>query len=112
MGRPRFTPTAEQRRMVKSLAAYGLPQSEIAAMLGLRSEKTLRKHFRSELDRGAAEANSQVAQSLYRMATDGKSPAAAMFWLKCRAGWREQKEFDRSAIPAPPFVVGVVRENA
>ena len=111
MGRPRFNPTAEQYRMVKSLAAYGMRQSEIAAMLELRSEKTLRKHFRSALDRGAAEANSQVAQSLYRLATSGKSAAAAIFWLKCRAGWREQKEFDRSAIPPPPFVVGAVKEN-
>ena len=111
MGRPRFNPTAEQYRMVKSLAAYGLRQSEIAAMLELRSEKTLRKHFRSELDRGAAEANSQVAQSLYRLATSGKSAVAAIFWLKCRAGWREQKEFDRSTIPPPPFVVGAVKEN-
>ena len=111
MGRPRFNPTDEQYRMVKSLAAYGMRQSEIAAMLELRSEKTLRKHFRSALDRGAAEANSQVAQSLYRLATSGKSAAAAIFWLKCRAGWREQKEFDRSAIPPPPFVVGAVKEN-
>jgi hypothetical protein len=102
--RPRFSPTREQRNLVKSLAAYGASQDSIAALVGLRSPKTLRRHFRGELDRGAVEANSQVAQSLFKMATSGNSPAAAMFWLKCRAGWREQS-LETSAQAAPPFIV-------
>ena len=39
---------------------------EIARFIGLRSPKTLRRHFREELDRAATEANAQVAQSLPR----------------------------------------------
>jgi hypothetical protein len=65
MARPRFIPTAEQRRIVRSMAAYGIRQEEIARYVGLRSDKTLRNHFREELDRAAPEANAQVAQSLY-----------------------------------------------
>ena len=83
MARPRFTPTDEQRSIVKTLAALGIRQHDIVEMIGLRSETTLRTHFQSELAQGAAEANRQVAQSLFRQATSGKCPAAAMFWLKC-----------------------------
>ncbi len=54
--------------------------------------KTLRKHFRAELDRGTVEANAKVAQSLFQMATQGKNVAAAIFWMKARAGWREKVE--------------------
>jgi len=111
MARPRFTPTDEQRSIVKMLAALGVRQDYIVEIIGVHSEKTLRKHFQSELTRGAAEANRQVAQSLYRQATSGKCPAASMFWLKCRAGWRERKENDQAAPALPPFVVGVVKDD-
>jgi len=33
-----------------------------------------------------------VAQSLFAMATQGKNVAAAIFWMKARAGWREKHE--------------------
>jgi hypothetical protein len=35
--------------------------------------KTLRKHFRNEIDKGSIEATSKVAQSLFRVATEGKN---------------------------------------
>ena len=55
MARPRFVPNAETRKMVRSMAAYGIRQEEIACCLGLRSPKTLRRHFREELNRAAPE---------------------------------------------------------
>ena len=63
MPRPRLKPTDEQRRLVKSLAAMGTPHTDIARKIGLRSPKTLRKHFRKELEMGAMEANYRVAQT-------------------------------------------------
>ena len=63
MPRQPLKPTEEQRRLVKSLAAYGTRQEEIAGVVGV-SAKTLRRHFRGELDRGATEANTQVAQTV------------------------------------------------
>jgi hypothetical protein len=36
------------------------------------------------------EANCDVALSLFDMATSGGNASAAMFWMKCRAGWREK----------------------
>ena len=107
MGRPRFTPNVEQHRMVRSMAAYGIPQEDIARCLGLRSAKTLRRHFREELDRAAPEANARVAQSLYQQATAGKNTGAAIFWLKTRAGWREWASGAPPLVEAPPFLVHI-----
>ena len=105
MPRPRIQPTAEQRVMVKSLSAFGVPQEQIARRIHIRSTKTLRKHFREELDRGALEANANVAKTLYQMATSGHHPAATLFWLKSRAGWRERTNFELPPGAPPPFVM-------
>ena len=110
MPRPRFIPTDEQRRLVKSLAAIGTKQCDIAPLVGVRSEKTLRKYFRQELDRGELEANGKVAQALYQMATSGKNVAATVFWLKCRAGWRETNEFGHATGSPPAFVVSQAKD--
>jgi len=102
MPRPRFKQTAEQRRLVKSLSAFGVPQEQIAGRIGIRS---LRNHFREELDRGILEANTNVAHTLYKMATSGKDPITTLFWLKSRAGWKERPTFESRPLPPPPFVV-------
>ncbi|MGE4048655.1 MAG: hypothetical protein AB7F35_27630 [Acetobacteraceae bacterium] len=81
-------PTDEQRRMVRAFAGFGVPQPDIATHLGI-DPKTLRRNFREELDRGLIEANAKVAQSLFRMATEGNNVAAAIFWMKARGRWRE-----------------------
>lgn len=112
MSRPRLEPTEEQRRRVKSLSAYGIKQEHIAQMMGIRSPKTLRKHFRVELTRGAIEADAQVGQTLYQMATSGKHPAATIFWLKTRAGWREIQIVETRPAATPDFVVTVEKEAA
>ena len=88
---PPFEPTAEQRRMARAMSGLGLPQEQIALLLEV-DPKTLRKHFRDDLDRGMAEANVKVGQSLFNMATQGNNVAAAIFWMKARAGWREKQE--------------------
>jgi hypothetical protein len=88
MGRPKFKPTDEQRRIVETMAGYGIPETGIAAFLSI-SAKTLRKHFRRELDIGIINANAAVTQCLFKLATSGKCPAATIFWQKSRAGWRE-----------------------
>ena len=103
---PRLNPTDEQRKKVKALVAVGIPQDEIARQIGVRSPKTLRKHFRDELDRGAMEANASVAGALYNKAVAG-DVAAQKFWLMCRAGWRPQPGYGPGTIQPPPFVVGL-----
>ena len=105
MPRPKLNPTNEQRLLVKSLAAFGVPQEQIGRKLGIRSPKTLRKYFRAELDSGALEANTNVSNTLYQMATSGQCPAATIFWLKNRAGWADRPATGVLALPPPPFVV-------
>jgi len=112
MPRPRFVPTEERRKIVKSMSAYGVRQEEIATSLGLRSTKTLRKYFREDLDRGAIEAKAQVLQTLYKMATSGKCPAATIFWVKSRLGWREIQVVETRPAAIPDFVVAEDPEAA
>jgi transposase len=104
MPRSRFLPTDEQRRLVKSLSAIGTKQNDVAQRLGI-TEKTLRKYFRQELDSGELEANSKVAQTLFKMATSGENTAATIFWLKTRAGWREGHHSVALPLAPAPFVV-------
>jgi hypothetical protein len=101
-----YQPTDEQRRMVKVMSGFGIPQPDIAAQIGIDA-KTLRKHFREELDRGMTEANMRVAQSLFNMATTGGSVAAAIFWMKARSGWREKHEVEHTGdgVRSPQFVI-------
>jgi len=112
MPRPKIQPTDEQRKLVKTLAAFGIPHEQIANKVGIRSPKSLRKYFRSELDQGAIDANGQVAKTLYEMATSGKQPLATMFWLKTRAGWRDRPAFEPTAISPPPFIVAQQQHGA
>jgi len=104
-----YAPSDEQRRMVKVMSGFGIPQTDIANQIGVDA-KTLRKHFRDELDRGMTEANMRVAQSLFAMATTGGSVAAAIFWMKARAGWREKHpeepaEDEKTTVVIHRFVV-------
>jgi len=90
MGRRAHEPDTVTRRQVEAMAGYGVPEAEIAGVLGI-DPKTLRKHYRQELDHGHTKANAKVAEFLYRRATTEGPQAvtAAIFWLKTRAGWKE-----------------------
>jgi hypothetical protein len=100
MGAPSFIPTPEQRRMVHAMAGYGVPQDDIALVIGITS-RTLRKHFRHELDVAVIEANTRVAQCLFKQATTPGNIGASIFWLKARAGWREK----HVEPPSPPVLI-------
>lgn len=75
------------------MAGFGIPVLDIATVVNI-SEPTLRKYYAAELEQGQIKANVQVAQSLFRRALSDAPNAvtAAIFWLKCRAGWREESE--------------------
>ena len=106
MARELFTPTDEQRGMVKAFAAYGVQQDEIAKYLEI-DPKTLRKHFRRELDTGGIEATFKVAQSLYKAATGG-NVGAAIFWMKARGGWREKHVVEHTGEEGSPIQFSIV----
>jgi hypothetical protein len=83
------------------MAACGVPQVVIAETIGI-SHVTLRKHLATELAAGLAKANAKVVEFLYGGIVGTETqPAfqdeydrmvAAMFWLKCRAGWTHGPE--------------------
>ena len=81
------------------MAGYGVPEADIACVLDL-DPKTLRKHYRSELDKGHIKATTKVAENLYRKAIgEGREAVtAAIFWLKTRAGWKETVVQESSAV--------------
>lgn len=90
MGRRAHAPEPTGRRQVEAMSAYGVPEADIARVLGI-DPKTLRKHYRDELDTGSIKANSRMAENLYKKAMgDGpQSVTATIFWLKTRAQWKE-----------------------
>jgi hypothetical protein len=87
MPRRAHVPDIAQRRQVEAMAAYGIPEPDISRVVGI-DPKTLRKHYRDELDMGATKANAQVAGFLFNSAKNG-NVSAQIFWLKTRARWRE-----------------------
>jgi hypothetical protein len=104
MPRRSHQPDPVQRRQVEALAGYGVPEPDISGMLGI-DPKTLRKHYRQELDHGHTKANVKVAENLFRKATgDGReSVTAAIFWLKARANWKERVVSELSGVDGKPF---------
>jgi len=87
MSRKPHAPTETTRNQVSVLAGFGHREDEIALYLNI-DPKTLRKYYRRELDTGHIRANSEMASTLFSQAKNG-STSAAIFWLKSRAGWRE-----------------------
>jgi hypothetical protein len=94
-GRRKYEPTDKDLRIVEAMAGCGMPQDAISRVIGIDG-KTLRKHFRRLLDSAADKANAQVGATLYNLATSGKCPAATMFWMKCRRGWRETTRLEHT----------------
>jgi len=80
-------PTDKTREQVLSASGLGLPQVQIAALLGI-SDVTLRKHYEKELAVGKATASAQIAKSLYNKAVAGDT-TAAIWWTKAQMGWGE-----------------------
>ena len=61
-----FVPTDEERTMVEKMASVGITQTEISKVVGDGiDDKTLRKHFRKELDTAKIKANAAVGLTLY-----------------------------------------------
>lgn len=106
-----YAPTAEQRNQVEVLAGFGVPQHQIAVLLGC-DPKTLRKHFEHELTVGDAKATAKIAQTLFNKAVAGDT-ASLIFWLKARAGWREVAKVELSGPGGGPMQVetAAVRER-
>ena len=87
MAKTAFVATDALREKARYLAGLGVPQDDIARIIGC-APKTLRQRCRDELDRGVAKANATISGSLFGAAKGG-NVTAQIFWLKTRARWRE-----------------------
>ena len=91
MGKPAHVPTDKTRAEVSALTSFGITQDEISTYLDI-DLKTLRKHYRRELDTGTTRANAAMAKRLFDAGVKDGSVPAMIFWLKTRARWRETDE--------------------
>ena len=101
----KFVATLEERQRVRSMQAFGIRQEAMRRLI-LRprgkdqqlkpiAEKTLRAHFREDLDTGLDTAVTMVADAMFKRAISQTHPQGAvsgMFFLKCRAGWTEKHQ--------------------
>jgi hypothetical protein len=112
MGRRAHKPDPVSRRQVEAMAAYGIPETDIARVAGI-DPKTLRKHYRDELDTGHIKANAKVAEFLFRKATTegAQCVTAAIFWLKTRGGWRESPQDHRLGVYDTRDIPELTREE-
>jgi DNA-binding XRE family transcriptional regulator len=88
----------------------GVHQEQIAKVLGI-SPKTLRKHYRQELDISAIEANFEVTETLFKMATSGTNTAASIFWVKTRCGFHPDPPPKTLSSTPPSTVVILPKEG-
>jgi hypothetical protein len=112
MARKAFKPTEAQRYMVKVLSSCGIRQEDIATKVGLRSPKTLRKHFREELDQGRIGADIKVGKTLFEMATSGKRPSATIYYINRQAARRARSTPVTGPAVIPDFIVVCEKEAA
>jgi DNA-binding XRE family transcriptional regulator len=88
--KPPHAPTDAQRQLVQLHATVGTTQDMIARVIGIDT-KTLRKHYRDELDLSMVLANATIGGALFKKAKGGDT-ASMIFWLKTRARWRETSD--------------------
>ena len=92
VGRPAFKVTESQKKLVIEMASNGIPQEQIAAVIGC-SVDTLHKYFNNDFLKGKAMANNKLAGVLYNKAIQGDT-AALIFWLKTQAKFKETDKLE------------------
>jgi hypothetical protein len=101
-----------ERALVIRMARVGMPEHQIAFMFGIAIHELLASYSHL-IRRAAIHANLSIWETLWRMASSGKNPAATIFWLKTRTELADLKkssntrQFDNHHSTPPPFhVVG------
>lgn len=103
-------PNDTTRKLARALSAVGVTHEDIASKLDISAD-TLVKYYRKDLDDGRVDANSAVARGLFEQAKAGNT-AAAIFWLKTRARWKETSELEVSGQIAIKEIKRVIIDSA
>lgn len=102
MAPPKLNVTQDMKEKAELLAGLGVPQKDIALILGI-GISSLVKYCSEEMERGVAKANSKVAGCLFDLAVNKKLPAALFFWAKTRMGWRETDRVEHTGVDGKPI---------
>lgn len=98
-GRPEFKPTKEQREEVVILIAARVAEEDIAKRLGVDA-KTLRKHFRDEIDTGFAKFNLGLLVKIGRKLDAEPKKADYEWWFnRIASAAADQPQTDTVARP-------------
>jgi hypothetical protein len=109
-GAPSHAPTKSDRDMITVMVAGGIKQADIARAKGI-DLKTLRKHYREELDNGASSINTMVVGEHIKLIEKGDGPMIR-WWEQARMGRRgDAEDPSKAADPSMRIVVELVGEN-
>jgi hypothetical protein len=111
-GQPPHQSTKADRDAVTLMVAGGINQADIARWRGI-DLKTLRKHYREELDNGATTVNAMVLAEHIKLIKKGNFPAIK-WYQQARLGWRGDTTDEDSKQPdqSMRIVVELVGEPA
>lgn len=87
MARPEHEPTPEQRELVVRLASRGVPQTFIAAKIGI-TDDTLRKQYERELSIAYADQAVDLCGAMYQKAIIEQDTTMIIWMTKNLLGWR------------------------
>lgn len=96
---------------IENMSGMGLTMEQIASIFGV-NKRTLERRMHEDdrlkdaLDSGRAKAHLRISNVAYKMAASGNVPAMTMFWLKCRAGWKETSVQEHSGTLKLEDIVG------
>lgn len=87
--RPEHVPTEKSRQTVEVMTAGGIDQVGICAVLGIKSLKSLRKHYRREIDTAIPKIHAMVVGAHLKKIQAGDFNAIK-WWQQSRMGWTER----------------------
>lgn len=94
--RPPHAKTEATKAIVMLLAAFGIPQIQIANYIGIKSDDTLRKHYREELANAETQIDAQVISAWMKNVQEGKEMTVLRYME------RKFLKPDQPFIPPPP----------
>lgn len=102
VGHPSHEPTPADKNTVEAMVVCGIPEDHIARVLGI-VPVTLRKHYREVIDTAVARVHGLAVGKLIGAMYRGE-PWAICFYLKTRAGWREQNRIEHTGADGQPLI--------
>lgn len=112
----RWKPTETQTQEIYRMAMIGLTEAQISRILGV-GESTFQHAckkddaLRQTVLKGREKGNDKVHQTLFDMATNGKNPAATIFWMKVRSHWKETQVIEHTGADGAPIETTEVKSK-